>query len=101
MAPSEPQTFWHITVPLMRPVILFDAIISTIGAFNLFAEPYALFGPNGGIEQAGLVTGTLALSVRLRILQVRAWLRPRLGAGDGHRFALSMIQPKVGNRSVD
>ena len=42
------QMFWHITVPLMRPVILFDAIISTIGTFNLFAEPFALFGPGRG-----------------------------------------------------
>jgi cellobiose transport system permease protein len=52
------QSFWRITVPLMRPVILFDAIISTIGTFNLFAEPFILFGPGGGMAQSGLVTGT-------------------------------------------
>jgi ABC-type sugar transport system permease subunit len=32
------QAFFRITVPLMRPVILFTLITSTIGSFGLFAE---------------------------------------------------------------
>lgn len=32
------QAFFRITVPLMRPVILFTVITSTIGSFGLFAE---------------------------------------------------------------
>jgi ABC-type sugar transport system permease subunit len=32
------QSFFYITVPLMRPVILFVVITSTIGSFGLFAE---------------------------------------------------------------
>jgi ABC-type sugar transport system permease subunit len=32
------QAFFRITVPLMRPVILFCLITSTIGSFGLFAE---------------------------------------------------------------
>jgi ABC-type sugar transport system permease subunit len=97
---SEVQTLWHITVPLMRPVILFDVIISTIGAFNLFAEPFALFGPGGGIEQSGLVTGTL--------LYQYAFVYFKFGYGSALAwvlamviFALSMIQLRLGNRSVD
>lgn len=95
------QTFWHITVPLMRPVILFDAIISTIGTFNLFAEPYVLFGgPNGGIGQAGLVTGTL--------LYQNAFVYFKFGYGAALAwvlaviiFVLSMIQLKFGSRGLD
>jgi cellobiose transport system permease protein len=31
--------FWRITVPLIRPTILFTVIISTIGGMQLFTEP--------------------------------------------------------------
>jgi cellobiose transport system permease protein len=97
---TGPQTFWHITVPLMRPVILFDAIISTIGTFNLFAEPYVLFGSDGGIGQAGLVTGTL--------LYQNAFIYFKFGYGAALAwvvaviiFVLSMIQLRLGSRAVD
>jgi ABC-type sugar transport system permease subunit len=97
---SGPQMFWHITVPLMRPVILFDAIISTIGTFNLFAEPFVLFGQDGGIGQAGLVTGTL--------LYQNAFVYFKFGYGAALAwvlaliiFALSMIQLKLGSREAD
>ncbi len=53
------QVFFHITLPLMRPVILFDIVLSTINTFNMFAEPYNLFGHTGGVNQSGLVTGLL------------------------------------------
>jgi ABC-type sugar transport system permease subunit len=96
---SGPQMFWQITVPLMRPVILFDAIISTIGTFNLFAEPYVLFGPDGGTGQAGLVTGTL--------LYQNAFVYFKFGYGAALAwvvaaiiFVLSMLQLKLGNREV-
>ena len=97
---SGPQTFWHITVPLMRPVILFDAIISTIGTFNLFAEPFVLFGQDGGIGQAGLVTGTL--------LYQNAFVYFKFGYGAALAwviaviiFVLSMLQLKLGSRQAD
>jgi multiple sugar transport system permease protein len=38
--------FWaqlrHITLPMLRPTLLFVAIITTIGYFQLFAEPYVM-----------------------------------------------------------
>jgi len=36
------QAFFRITVPLMRPIILFSVILSTIGSFGLFNEVYTL-----------------------------------------------------------
>lgn len=55
------RTFWSITVPLLRPVILFTVIISTITGLQTFTEPQVLFGANtagngnaGGPGQAGL-----------------------------------------------
>jgi cellobiose transport system permease protein len=50
---ARPTTqFWRITLPLLRPTIIFTAIMSTIGGLQLFGEP-ALFGSgshylNGG-----------------------------------------------------
>jgi ABC-type sugar transport system permease subunit len=49
---SPVRSFFAITVPLMRPVILFCAVTSTIGSFGLFAEVMALTG--GGPVNATL-----------------------------------------------
>jgi cellobiose transport system permease protein len=44
------KQFWHITVPMIRPTIIFTVIVSTIGGLQLFTEPY-LFQP---IKQGAL-----------------------------------------------
>ncbi|MBX6371171.1 MAG: sugar ABC transporter permease [Acidothermus sp.] len=43
------QQFRKITIPSLRPTILFTVVVSTIGSMQMFAEPY-LFGSgtNGG-----------------------------------------------------
>ncbi|MGY0231926.1 carbohydrate ABC transporter permease [Longispora urticae] len=46
------KQFWRITVPLLRPTILFTAIIATIGGMQLFAEPLLL--ASGRIEGGSL-----------------------------------------------
>lgn len=43
---SKARQFWGITVPLIRPAILFAVIISTIGGMQLFTEPL-IFGQGG------------------------------------------------------
>jgi cellobiose transport system permease protein len=49
------QIFSRITVPMLRPVILFTAITSTVGGLALFTEPQILFpGSTGGPEEAGM-----------------------------------------------
>lgn len=42
------RQFISLTVPLMRPIILFTVVMSTIGTLQLFAEPYVITagGPN-------------------------------------------------------
>jgi cellobiose transport system permease protein len=42
---SRWQQFRHVTVPMLRPTIIFTVIISTVGGLQLFTEPY-LFEPN-------------------------------------------------------
>lgn len=56
--------FRHITLPLMRPVILFQVILSIIGAMQTFDIPVMLAGGTqssapGGTDRAGLVAAVL------------------------------------------
>lgn len=48
------QQFLYITVPMMKPIILFTVVLSTIGGMQIFAEPL-LFG-RGGINQGLTMT---------------------------------------------
>lgn len=49
------KQFFYITVPQLKPVILFAAILSTIGTLQLFDEPYTL--TKGGPSDATLTIG--------------------------------------------
>ena len=39
---------WHITLPLISPVIFFNAIMGLIGVLQIFAIPYVMTSPNPG-----------------------------------------------------
>ena len=36
------RRFWHITLPMLGPTMLFVGVITMIGYFQLFAEPYVM-----------------------------------------------------------
>jgi multiple sugar transport system permease protein len=42
------RTFWHITLPLLTPTLLFTLLIGVIGAFQVFDVAYILGGSRGG-----------------------------------------------------
>lgn len=44
------QTFFKITVPQLKPIILFTGIMSTIGTLQLFDEPMNLTGGGPGVS---------------------------------------------------
>jgi cellobiose transport system permease protein len=46
------RQFVHVTIPMLRPTIIFTVIISTIGGLQLFTEPY-LFQPRAGTATGG------------------------------------------------
>jgi ABC-type sugar transport system permease subunit len=50
------KMFTHITAPLLKPIILFTLIQSSIGMFNLFTEPFILTNSSwtGGRNNGGL-----------------------------------------------
>lgn len=47
---SRRRQFWSITVPQLRPTIIFTLIISTIGGLQLFTEPLLFTSGSGGIS---------------------------------------------------
>ncbi|ELV05389.1 carbohydrate ABC transporter permease, partial [Brachyspira hampsonii] len=49
------QQFFYITIPMLKPVILFSTILSTIGTLNLFTEAYLL--TNGGPNNSKITLG--------------------------------------------
>jgi lactose/L-arabinose transport system permease protein len=54
---SKVRQFLHITLPLLRPVILFCVVLSVIGTMQLFVEPFLITnrgGPGGATETLGL-----------------------------------------------
>ena len=52
------QVFRRITLPMLAPTLLFLGIMTTIGYFQFFAEPYVMTG-GGGPLNATLSTGLL------------------------------------------
>jgi multiple sugar transport system permease protein len=44
------QSFRHVTLPMLRPVLLFVTVMNTIGAFQVFGQPFLL--TRGGPELA-------------------------------------------------
>lgn len=48
------QRFYHISLPLLRPVMFFAITLSIIGNLQLFEEPFILTGGTGGPARSGL-----------------------------------------------
>jgi cellobiose transport system permease protein len=55
------RSFWSVTLPLLRPTIVFVVITGTIAGFQIFAEPQVLFNQTGGSGGPGNAALTLML----------------------------------------
>ncbi len=53
---TKRQTFFKITIPLLKPIILFTSVMSTIGTLQLFDEPFNI------INNSGTTISTMTLS---------------------------------------
>lgn len=54
---SKTKQFFHLTLPLLKPVILLCLVLSIIGTMQLFAEPFLITnrgGPGGATETLGI-----------------------------------------------
>jgi cellobiose transport system permease protein len=68
------QQFRYVTIPALRPTILFTIIVSTIGATQLFGEPLLFGGINGHVGGASRQYQTLGL-----LLYDEGWYNYKLG----------------------
>jgi len=57
---SKVQQFFYVTIPMIRPMILFTVVMSTIGGMQLFVEPLLYQGNQGG-SQGQVLTMVLYL----------------------------------------
>ena len=94
---NQVQVFFKITLPLLRPIIIFSAIITTIAGLQRFAEPFLL--TNGGPAYA---TNTI-----LYYLYQKTFVSFRLGYGAAMGyviflliFVFSILQFRYGNRDL-
>lgn len=51
---SRWSRFWHVTLPGIRPVMIFMILVGTIGAFQLFELPWVMFQQSAGPESRAL-----------------------------------------------
>jgi lactose/L-arabinose transport system permease protein len=99
---NQPQAFFLITIPLLRPVILFCVVTSTIGSFNLFGELMSLFRATGGVGPLNaVITPALAIfgqafhNFKFGYASSQAYIYFLL------IFAVALLQMKFFNKSVD
>jgi len=95
---SSIQAFFYVTIPLMRPVILFSVVLSTMGSFNLFSEIYNLTG-------GGPINATLTPVI---VIFNQAFGNFRLGYASAMAylyfiilFALTLLQFRYFGQQVD
>ncbi|GMA60448.1 sugar ABC transporter permease [Alicyclobacillus fastidiosus] len=80
---STVQIFFRITIPLLRPIIFFTVIMSTIGGMQIFTEPQILTNGTGG---PGLGGNTMVL-----YLYNQAFTNHLFGYGSAIGWALFII----------
>jgi cellobiose transport system permease protein len=80
------QLFRHITVPSLRPAIVFTVVISTIGATQLFGEPLLFGGVSGHVGGVNHQYQTLGL-----YLYDQGWFNFHLGRAAAVAWAMFLI----------
>lgn len=101
---SEIKSFFSITVPLLRPMILFTTVMSTIGTLQLFDEPMNLSAGGTTASMVGPDNCFLTLSVYIYNLCFK--YTPKFGYAATVSYAilvlvaiLSFIQFKISKNS--
>jgi ABC-type sugar transport system permease subunit len=80
--------FWKITLPLMRPVIVFLLITSTIGVMTLFSQPYI-------VTEGGPSNETLTPLLHIYRIGIGSQGAARVGDASALTFILSIVMITV------
>ena len=46
--------FWHVTIPMLKPILIFLSITTVIGCFKTFDEVYVMYNHKPGPSRSGL-----------------------------------------------
>jgi lactose/L-arabinose transport system permease protein len=94
------QQFFRITLPMLKPIILFTAIMSTIGTLQLFDEPMSF--SSGGVTAATIGPGNSLLTMSVYIYNLCFKYMPNFGYAATVAYAiviliaiLSLLQTKL------
>ena len=88
---SRWKQFLHVTLPSLRPTILFTVVVSTIGASQLFAEPLmfdANKGASGGPEHQFQTLGLY--------MYEQGWVNQHLGRASAIAWTMFLILIVIG-----
>ncbi|MFE3493507.1 carbohydrate ABC transporter permease [Streptomyces sp. NPDC059175] len=88
---SRWQQFRHVTVPSLRPTILFTCVVSTIGATQLFGEPLLFNGsavPNGGADHQFQTLGLY--------MYEQGWVNLHLGRASAIAWTMFLLLLVIG-----
>ncbi|MDN3293760.1 sugar ABC transporter permease [Streptomyces ficellus] len=88
---SRWRQFVHVTVPSLRPTILFTIVVSTIGATQLFGEPLLFNGSAGATGGSDHQFQTLGL-----YLYEQGWVNLHLGRASAIAWAMFLILVLLG-----
>ncbi|WP_443081239.1 carbohydrate ABC transporter permease [Streptomyces sp. PmtA] len=88
---SRWQQFVHVTIPSLRPTILFTCVVSTIGATQLFGEPLLFNGGAGATGGADHQFQTLGL-----YLYEQGWVNLHLGRASAIAWTMFLILLLIG-----
>ncbi|MFJ3229564.1 carbohydrate ABC transporter permease [Streptomyces sp. NPDC086787] len=80
------QQFRHVTVPQLRPTILFTVVVSTIGATQLFGEPLLFGGVSGSKGGSEHQYQTLGL-----YMYDQGWIIGNLGKASAIAWSMFLI----------
>jgi multiple sugar transport system permease protein len=45
---SGPQSFWYLSVPLLRPITLYVSVVTLVSGFNVYAQAFILASDSQG-----------------------------------------------------
>lgn len=74
---SDIQTFWYLTVPLLKPTIVYVLTISIFGGMAMFSESYMLF--NGNKSPNNVATTIVGMLYRLGFEQNNIGIASAIG----------------------
>ena len=75
------QQFRHLTLPLLRPTLVFVTVLNTVGFFQIFAEPYVM-------THGGPLNSTMSIALLMYEQGFRWWNMGRAAAIAFVLFAL-------------